>query len=148
MTGAMPPFRRVFDDALRASIPAAIFSGLPSTMHSLALERDPLEATTAAGAMILPNERRTPLLVVAALPVHLGLSFAWSFLLALVLPRRRPLLEGAVAGLGIAVLDLKILGRHFPRIRNLDPLPQFADHVAFGIIVAAKLASRADHPSR
>lgn len=119
---------------------AAILSGLPSTLHALAVGRDPFEATAAAGSLLLPHEDRPDRLLLAAIPVHLGLSVAWSLVLALVLPRRHPVVEGTVAGLAIAALDLGVVGRRFPRIRDLETLPQIADHLAFGVIVAARLA--------
>lgn len=121
---------------------AAILSGLPSTLYALALGRDPMEATVAAGSIVLPREQRAERLLAAAIPVHLGLSAAWTLVLASVLPRRNPMIEGTVAGLAIAALDLGLIGPRFPRIRDLDMLPQLADHVAFGIIVSARLARR------
>ena len=54
---------------------AAALSGAPSTLHALATGRDPLEATKAAGSILLPDERRTLPLVAAALPVHLALAY-------------------------------------------------------------------------
>jgi hypothetical protein len=47
-----------------------------------------------------------------------------------------------LAGLGIAALDLGIVGRRFPRIRALPLLPQVADHLAFALSAAAVLARR------
>jgi hypothetical protein len=49
---------------------------------------------------------------------------------------------GALAGLGIAALDLGLIGRRFPRVRALPQLPQVADHVAYGATVGAVLALR------
>jgi len=72
--------------------------------------------------------------------VHFGLSLAWGIALAHVLPRRKAMVFGAAGGLAIAALDLGVLGRGNPRIRGLAPLPQLADHVAFGAVVGAVLA--------
>ena len=63
-------------------------------------------------------------------------------MLAVVLPRRRTVVWGALAGLAIAGLDLGVLGSPLARIRALPPAPQVADHVAFGALVGA-VVSRA-----
>ena len=51
-------------------------------------------------------------------------------------------LEATLAGLGIAALDLAVVGRRHPRIRALPVLPQVADHVAYGVTVGAVLRAR------
>jgi hypothetical protein len=119
--------------AIRAGAWAAVLSGLPSTLHALATGRDPLEATKAAGSILLPRERRTLPLVVAAAPVHLALSFGWAVILQK--GRVRGTVPGAASGLAIATLDLGLVGRRFPRIRALPLAPQVADHAAYGAIV-------------
>lgn len=98
-----------------------------------------LEATEAAGTILLQHETRRSRLLPAAAGVHLLLSLFWSHVLALVLPRRRPALFGFAAGLGIGVVDLVIIGRRWPMIRALPLAPQLADHVAFGVVVASVL---------
>jgi hypothetical protein len=122
---------------LRAATAAAAFSGIPSTAHAVLTGRDPLEATLAAGTILLPNETRRLRLVAAAVPVHLALSLGWT----IVLDRTgvRGAARGALAGLAIAVLDLRVAGRRFPRIRALPVLPQLADHAAFGAVAASLL---------
>jgi len=132
--------RTLFSDALRAGAPAALLSGLPSTTYALLLRGNPLEATVAAGSVLLPREGRRGRLLLAAVPVHLALSAAWAIAMAAVLPRRHPLVEGTLAGLTIAALDLGVIGHRFPRIQALQPVPQIADHIAFGITAAAVLA--------
>ena len=134
-------------DGLAAAVPAALLSGLPSTLYALATHRDPWEPSVAGGSMLLPRENRRWRLLAAAAPVHLVLSGLWGITLAAALPRRKPLLEGALAGVGIATLDLGIIGRRYPRIRALDSLPQLADHLAFGVVAAVSLA-RHDGPRR
>ncbi|HEY7794769.1 MAG TPA: hypothetical protein VIA10_12250 [Gaiellaceae bacterium] len=123
--------------ALRAGLVAAAVSGAPSTVHALATGRDPLEATLAAGSLLLPRETRRVPLVAAAVPVHLALSLGW----AVVLERAgvRGARAGAVAGLTIAALDLGVVGRRLPRVRALPLWPQVADHAAYGIVVGALL---------
>lgn len=133
---------RPLRDAVRAGLLAAAVSGVPSTLHALATGREPLAAAEAAGSLLLPGERRRTRLLAAAVPVHLGISLGWAIVLAAVLPRRRTVLAGAVGGLAIAALDLGVVGQRFPRIRELPLGPQLADHVAFGLTVAAALRQR------
>jgi hypothetical protein len=135
--------RRVIRDGLAAALPAAFLSGLPSTLHALWRKRDPLEASVAAGSILLPRESRRARLLVAAIPVHASISCAWALVLSAVLPRKAPVAEGVLAGLSIALLDLGVIGRHYPRIRALQSGPQVADHVAFGLVTALWLARRA-----
>lgn len=122
---------------LRAATWAAALSGIPSTAHALATGRDPLEATLAAGSILLPRQTRRGILLAAAVPVHLAASLGW----VVVLDRAgiRGMRRGAVAGLAIAALDLGVASRRFPRIRALPLGPQLADHAVFGAIVGAKL---------
>ena len=120
---------------------AALPSGLPSTLHALATGRDPLEATKAAGSLLLRQETRTLPLVAAAVPAHLALSLGWGVVLAAVLRRPTPV-RGALAGLAIASLDLGVIGRRFPRIRVLPLAPQVADHLVYGAVVGAVLRGR------
>lgn len=133
-------------NAIRASIPAAVLSGLPSTVHALIRNRDPLEATVAAGSILLPREERRTRLLLAAVPVHVALSVSWTIVIAIVLPRKRPIVEGALAGIAIAALDLRVLGRRFPRIEALRVMPQLADHIAFGVIAAVAIARQETNP--
>ena len=129
-------------DGLIGGAVAAVLSGVPSTLHALLVTGRPLEAGLAAGSLLLPGERRPGRLLLAAVPVHLSLSLGWGFALARLLPRRRPLPAGALAGLAIAALDLGLIGRRFPRIAALPQAPQVADHVAFGLAVAAVVGRR------
>ena len=123
--------------AVRAGAVAAVVSGAPSTVYAVATGRDPLEPTLAAGTILLPGEVRRGRLLAAAVPVHLALSFGWTF----VLDRAgvRTARAGAVAGLAIAALDLGVAGGRFPRIRALPLLPQVADHIAFGAVAGYML---------
>jgi hypothetical protein len=107
-------------------------------VHALATGRDPLEATRAAGSILLPDETRTPRLVAASVPVHLALSIGWAVVLQRAGVRGAAL--GALAGLAIAALDLGIVGRRLPRVRALPLAPQVADHVAYGVVVGIVLA--------
>jgi hypothetical protein len=130
-------------DALVAGTVASVVSGAPSTVHALLTGGDPMEASLAAGTIMLGRDHRAQRLFLAAIPVHITLSLGWAVALTAILPRRHTALAGAVAGLGIAALDLGVIGRRlFPRIRALPQVPQLADHVAFGATVGAVLAWR------
>jgi hypothetical protein len=117
-------------------------SAVPSTAWALATGDDPLEATLAAGSILLPRETRRGRLVLAAAPVHLGLSFGWAAVLARLLRRGSEVGDGMLAGLAIAALDLGVVGRLFPRVRALPLLPQLADHLVYGATVGYVLARR------
>jgi hypothetical protein len=129
-------------DGLAAGGVAAVLSGAPSTLHALATGASPLEATLAAGTLVLPRERRPLPLLLAAIPAHIAISLGWGIVLALALPPRRVVVAGAVAGLAIAAFDLGVVGRRCSRIRALPLWPQLADHVAYGAVVGAVLARR------
>ena len=73
---------------------------------------------------------------------HVGLSLGWATVLAAALPRRATLRWSLAAGLGIAALDLGLIGRRFERIRALDPVPQVADHLGYAITVGVVLRRR------
>ncbi len=134
--------RETLRDGLAAGSLGAIVSGVPSTAHALVTGKNPLEASLAAGTLLLPDERRPGRLLLAAAPVHIALSLAWALLLAVALPRRRTALWSALAGLGIGALDIGLIGRHFPRIRALSQLPQVVDHLAYGAAVGSVLTAR------
>ena len=121
---------------------AAAVSGVPSTAYSLAAGDDVLEGGRAAGAILLPRERRTPVLLAAGALVHLALSLGWAAVLAALLPRRHEPLHGLAGGLAIAALDLAVIGRAIPAIRALPQGRQWADHVAYGATVGMVLAVR------
>lgn len=127
---------------VRAAAIAATFSGGPSTVWALVAREDPLSATWAAGALVLPAERSRLLLIGAAGLMHVGLSLGWAA--ALTRLPRRSAATGALAGLGIAALDLGLAhavpSRRFAAIRALPVLPQVLDHLTFGALVGAVLA--------
>jgi hypothetical protein len=126
---------------LTAGLAGAAGSGVPSTVVALARGESPLDGARAAGAIVLRGERRTLPLLAAAVPVHLGLSLGWAAVLSAALPLRRPVLEGLAAGTAIAALDLGVIGRRIPAIRALPQPRQWADHAAYGVIVATTLTS-------
>ena len=127
---------------LAAGAVAGALSGVPSTVHAVATGRSPVDALEAAGTLLLADDSLPSARVAAGLVAHGAISLGWGVVLAAVLPRRRSVLWGALAGLAIAGLDLGVLGRRWPRIRALPTVPQVADHVAFGALVGA-VVSRA-----
>jgi hypothetical protein len=129
-------------DGIAAGGVAAVVSGIPSTAIALARGEDPLEATVAAGSILLSPRNGKWSHLAAAVPVHVALSLGWGVVLSALLPRRATIAWGAVGGLCIAALDLGVIGRRFARINALPLGPQIADHVAYGIVVGAVLRKR------
>ena len=130
-------------DVLVAGLAGAALSAVPSTAYTLATRGDLLEGARAAGAMLLPRERGTPVLLAAAVPVHLALSLGWAAVLAPLLPRGAELPAAIAGALAIAALDLRVIApRRFPSVCALPQRRQWADHVAFGAAVGAALAWR------
>src|SRR3954471_20619711 len=129
-------------DALAAGTAGALLSGVPSTVVTLLRGESLLDGATAAGTILLPGERRTLPLVAAAVPVHLALSLGWAAVLSAVLPRRATVPAGVAGGLVIAALDLEAIGRAFPAIRALPQGRQWADHVAYGLVVGVVVRRR------
>jgi hypothetical protein len=134
--------RGVVGDAIAAGLVGAVCSAIPSSAWSLARGDDLLDGARGAGAIMLPHERRTAVLLVAAAPVHLALSLGWAAVMAAMLPRRAEPAWGVVAGLGIAAVDLGVIGRRISAIRALPQGRQWADHVAFGLAVGLVLRQR------
>jgi hypothetical protein len=122
-----------------AGLAGAALSGVPSTVVALARGEDVLDGARAAGRILLPHERRTPVLLAAAVPVHLGLSLGWAAVLDAI--DAGPL-SGLAAALGIAALDLGLIGRRIPAIRELPQPRQWADHAAYGLVVGQWLRRR------
>ncbi len=133
---------RVLADGAAAGAVAAIVSAAPSTAHAIATGGDVLEPTRAAGSILLPNEQRPAILLLAAVPVHVLLSLGWGVVLAAVLRDRATPALGIVAGAAIAVCDLLVIGRRWPRIRELPFAPQLADHLMFGLATGLVLQRR------
>jgi hypothetical protein len=122
-----------------AGLAGAALSGVPSTVVTLARGEDLLDGVRAAGAIVLPRETRTPVLVAAAVPVHLALSLGWA---AVLDAADAGPLRGLALGLAIAALDLEVIGRRIPAIRALPQARQWADHAAYGLVVGQWLRRR------
>lgn len=127
-------------DLFRAWLVATVFSGLPSTLYALGTGGDPLEATRAAGTMLIAPDRGLAALVLAAGAVHAVVSAFWAGIFALLLPRRRVASWAMAGAAAVAVLDLGIIApRFFPSVAALDFWPQFADHLTWGLLLGATL---------
>ena len=119
-----------------AGLAGAVLSGAPSTAVALWRGEDVLDGARAAGRIVLPRETRTPVLLAAAVPVHLGLSLGWAAVLDAL--DAGPV-SGVAAAMAIAALDLVVIGRRIPAIRALPQPRQWADHAAYGLVVGACL---------
>jgi hypothetical protein len=128
---------------LRAGMVAGVLSGAPSTVLAVATGRSPFDAVQAAGTLLLPDDAEPASLTAAGVAAHGAISLGWGVVLTALLPRRRTVVWGALAGLVIAGIDLGVLGRRWPRIRALPAAPQVADHVAFGALVGAVVSRTA-----
>jgi hypothetical protein len=103
---------------------------------------DVLVGARAAGAMVLPHERRTLVLLVVAAPIHLAISLGWAAVMAVALPHGREPARGVVGAMVIAALDLALIGRRIPSIAALPQGRQWADHAAYGLAVGLVLRAR------
>jgi hypothetical protein len=136
----LPSARRSFTDLARGWLAATVLGGVPSTAWALVTGGDVLEPTRAAGSMLLPGETSTARLVAAAAIVHPAVSAFWSLVLWRLLPRRATLEWALLAGILIALVDLKAIAPlFFPRVAALDFWPQLADHLAWGASFAIAL---------
>lgn len=130
-------------DLLYAWLVATVFSGLPSTLHALATGADALEATRAAGAMLVPAAQDTWTLIAAAAVVHPAVSLFWAAAFAYILPQRHVALWATAAAAGVALLDLQVIAPlAFPSVAALPFWPQFADHLAWGALLGGTLQVR------
>jgi hypothetical protein len=133
---------------LAAGLAGAACSAIPSTAWSLLRGEDVLEGGRAAGAMLLPHERRATVLLAAAVPVHLAISVGWAAVMAATLPHAREPAWCVVGGIAIAALDLTLIGRRIPSIRTLPQGRQWADHAAYGLTVGLVLRARRSRRGR
>jgi hypothetical protein len=101
-----------------------------------------LEGGRAAGAMVLPHERRTVVLLTIAAPVHLAIALGWAAVMTVALPHGGEPARGVVGGMMIATLDLALIGRRIPSIAALPQGRQWADHAAYGLAVGMVLRAR------
>lgn len=138
-----PMLRFPLKDLAYAWLVATVFSGLPSTLHALAIGSDPLEATRAAGAMLISSSAGTPALVAAAAIVHPAVSLFWTAVFGWLLPRRHALMWAVAGAAAVALIDLRLIAPSlFPSVAALPFWPQFADHLAWGALLGGTLQAR------
>jgi hypothetical protein len=132
---------------MEASLVAATFSGLPSTLHALIKQRSlrsaatyVYDATCAVGTLVPPGRPGFG----RGVAVHLAISMLCGEALARTLPGDHSAEWGAAAGLVIGVINVGVIGRSFPAIRHLPLVPQLADNVMFGTVFGLVL-DRPDH---
>jgi hypothetical protein len=127
-------------DLLLAWLVATVFSGLPSTLHAVATGADPLEATRAAGAMLLPHATETAALFAAAAVVHPLVSLFWTAVFGVLLPGRHVVAAAVAGSAAVALLDLRVIApQFFPAVAALPFWPQVADHLMWGLLVGGTL---------
>jgi hypothetical protein len=118
---------------------ATVFSGLPSTLHALATGGDPLEATFAAGRMLVDSTSGWILFGAAAL-VHGSVSLFWSLAAGRVLPRRHTAAWAVLLSAAIGLIDLRLIApAWFPEVAALAFWPQMADHLMWGACLGGTL---------
>jgi hypothetical protein len=115
---------------------------VPSISITIARREDILGSTRAVGRAVLPRSENGLVLFLAGGVAHVVISLGWGIVLARALPRRQTVMAALMAGLGIAALDLGVIGRRLPTIRALEPFPQVLDHLAYGAVVGAVLSRR------
>jgi hypothetical protein len=135
---------RSLHDVAVATAVASVVSGAPSTLHVLVTGRGTLDAARAAGTLIPGREDRPG--IIAGGIAHGVISAFWGGVLGLLLPRRHTAAWGALAGLGIAAISLPTVGRRRPAIAALPQIPQWADNVAFGLLMGWLLSDRSTPP--
>ena len=132
-----------FRDLLAAGTAATLVSGIPSTVYAWLSGGDPLEATRAAGAMLIPAVSPLTQLLVAAAIVHVAISFFWAAILVAVLPRTHILVSATAAAALIGFVDLRLIAPLlFPEVAALAFVPQMADHLMWGASLGWVLARR------
>lgn len=102
-----------------------------------------MEATRAAGAMLLRSETSFEKLFLAAAIVHASVSFFWVIVLWLALPYGHTMLWALLASVAIALLDLRLIApAFFPDVAALAFWPQLADHLMWGACVGLTFRRR------
>lgn len=130
---------------MEATLLAATFSGVPSTLHAVINQR----SLRSAAVYVYDTTRAVGTLVPPGRPgfgrgvfVHLAISMLCGETLARTLPRDHAAEWGAAAGLVIGVINVGVIGRAFPAISALPLVPQLADNVMFGTVFAVALDRR------
>ena len=114
---------------------AAVGSGVPSTVVTIARGGEPLQSTRAAGTLLVGESAPASTRLAAGGVSHVAISIFWGTLAWRSLPDRHTTAWGAVAGSGCRRARPRSRRPRFPAIRRLPRGPQVADHVAFGLII-------------
>ena len=123
-----------------AGVAAAALSGAPSGTAWIAGRLDALDATRRIGRAFFGRDS-----LVAGGVGHLGMSLLWAGAAPLLARRRHALLWGAAYGAAIYAVDFKLVApRRFPELAELDSPIQLADHLAYGVALAAAAGRLAD----
>ena len=99
-------------DLFFAWLAATVFSGAPSTAYALATGTDPMEATRAAGTMLVSPDAGPVRLFAAAALVHSTVSLFWALVFGSVLPHRHVVAWAMGGSAAVALLDLRVIGHH------------------------------------
>ncbi|HJV67677.1 hypothetical protein [Ideonella sp.] len=118
---------------------ATVFSGAPSTVYAFASGGSALEATFAAGRMLIDSNSPWALFAAAAL-VHGSVSAFWAGVAGMVLPRRHTAAWAIAFAAAVGMLDLRVIAPiWFPHIAALAFWPQMADHLMWGACLGGTL---------
>jgi hypothetical protein len=127
---------------------ATVFSGLPSTTYALIIGANPLEATWAAGGMLLSMNAPAAQLFMAAAVVHCSVSAFWTVVFGALLPRRHVVYWALAGSAAVAWLDLRLIAPLlFPSVATLPFWPQFADHLMWGALLGGTLQLQHARPT-
>jgi hypothetical protein len=130
-------------DVFWAWLAGTLFSGVPSTVFFLAAGQPLWPPVHAVGSMLVSSNAAPWLIFVAAAAVHGAVSLLWTIVVACLIPVNH-VVPWALAASGlIAAFDLRIVAPlFFPEVARLSFWPQFADHLAWGLLVGMTLVLR------
>jgi hypothetical protein len=132
--------KHFWSDVTYAALIAGIFGGIPSTLLAYFTGKDILEATHAAGAMLIAADSSSTQLFMAATLVHGSLTFFWATVLTLCVPRKHAVSCSCILMILVGFFNLSIIAPHFfPSVAALQFWPQMMDHAALGFCYGAIL---------
>jgi hypothetical protein len=112
-------------------------------VYAFLTHRDVLEATRAAGAMLIRPDAPLAALIAAAALVHAVVSFFWASVLRFLLPPCHIAVWAMAWSAGVALLDLRVIAPiFFGSVASLPFWPQFADHLMWGACLGVTLQLR------
>ena len=113
---------------------AAFLSGIPSTALAYFTGKDMLEATRAAGEMLVAADSSPLQLAMAATAVHGSLTIFWGSVLTLYVPRKHAISCSCIAMILVGIFNLCVVApRFFPSVAALQFWPQMMDHANLGL---------------